>query len=121
MRKQNRRHTSRVRLESQEQNVIYELNVFRVLYGNADRCLDGRNLGVAELFSLLDARFDVAHAGQVLIELTLVLRTEAPLHGARVFEDEIEHRPFLLATALQIRQPLARRPGAKKPLKDQAR
>ena len=69
---------------------------------------------VAELLRLFDARLDLADAGQVLVELLLVVRVEPPLHGAGVFEDEVEDRTLLLPAALQVRLPLAGAPAPKR-------
>ena len=73
---------------------------------------DGRVLDLAEAFGLLDARLDFADAGQVLVELVLVAGVEPALHGARVFEDEIEDRPLLApGGACRFASALARRPS----------
>ena len=83
--------------------------------------LDARVADLAEPLGLLDPRLDLADAGQVLVELVLVLGVEPALHRAGVVEDEVEDRPLLLPAALQVRPPLAGRAGAEEPLEDQPR
>ncbi len=45
---------------------------------------------------LLDPRLDLANAGQVLVELGLVVRVEPPLQRLGVVEDEVEDRLLLV-------------------------
>ena len=112
----------RVGLERQHQHVEHELDVLRVARSGCPRGVStpgSRTL--AEPLGLLDARLDLADAGQVLVELLLVAAPSSPLHRAGVVEDEVEDRPLLLLAALagspaarraRRRRTAARRPAA---------
>ena len=84
-------------------------------------CLHGRIGRVFEPFGLLDPALDFANAGQVFVELLMVVLAELSFEAAGVVEHEIEDRPLLLAAERQVLAALARRPGAEKPLEDQPR
>ena len=76
---------------------------------------------VLELFGPFQPAFDFPDAGQVLIELLLIVAAELLLERAGVVEDEIEDRPLLLAAQLEVLAALARRAGAEEPLEHEPR
>ena len=113
------RDACRVGLECQYEQVVHQLDVLGVVGRNADRRIHGRVGDFAEAFHLFDPGFELANAGQVLVELVLVARLQATVHRAGLGENEVEDGPLLDAPALQIGVPLARRSAAEKALKDQ--
>ena len=76
---------------------------------------------VLELLGPFQPAFDFADAGQVLVELLLIVAAELLLERAGVVADEIEDRALLLAAQVEVLAALARRAGTEEPLEDQPR
>ena len=76
---------------------------------------------VLELFGPFQPAFDFPDAGEVFIELLLIVAAELLLERAGVVKDEIEDRALLLAAQVEVLAALARRTGAEEPLEHQAR
>ena len=116
------RDARRVGLERQDEHVVHELDVLRVVRRDARRRLDGRVVGLAEPLGLLDARLDLADAGQVLVELLRgPAASEPALHRAGVVEDEVED--WTAARGGGVAGSPARSPGgpgAEEPLEERA-
>ena len=110
-------HAGGIGLERQHHDVIHELDVLRVIGGDADGRFDHRVFGVAELLRLLDARFQFADAGQVLIQFGLVARTKAAFHGARILHHKIKDGTLFLPAALRIFHAFTGRTRAEEPFK----
>ena len=83
--------------------------------------IDRRVGGFAETFHLFNAGFELAYAGQVLVELFLVARLQPTMHRAGLGKDEVEHRPLFVAPAFEIGVSLARRSAAEETLENQPR
>ena len=109
---QQRSDAGRVGLERQHQHVVHELNVLGVVGRDAGGRLDGRVLRLAEPLRLLDAGFDFADAGEVLVEFLAVAGVEPLLHGPGVVQHEVEDRLVLLLPAFEVRR---RSPGLPSP------
>ena len=95
--------------------------MLRVIGGDAGGRGNQRVFGVATLFRPLDARFEFADAGQILIQFVPVAPAQALLHRLRVLKNKIKDGPFLLPAAAQIIRAFAVRTGAEEPLKNLAR
>ena len=121
VREQHRRHAGGVRLKRQHHDVVHELDVLRVIGGNAGGRGHHRIFHVAELLGLLDARLQFANAGQILVQLVLVARIEPAFHGAGVLHHEIQNGTLFLPAALRIGHAFAGRARAEQPFKNLAR
>ena len=109
-----------VGLKRQDQHVIHELNVLSPVLWNARRGIGAGILDRPKLLRLLNACLDFADAGEVLVELVLVVSVQPAVHAARLFHHEIEHRPLFLLAALQVLRALSGRAAAKEPLENHA-
>ena len=105
-----------VGLEGEQHQVVHDPNVFAVFDGDPGGCVHARILWQAEALGFLDADFEFAHAGEVLVEFLLIARAELGLHGAGVVADEVEDGPLLLLAREEQGVALAGGAGAKEPL-----
>ncbi len=109
-------HTGAVHLESEEHDVEHEAQVVlaarRDTGGGAaerDRFHTGLpalavGLGLTDFFGELDALLDLAHGGQVFVELLFVAAAELRFEAAGVFEHEVEDAFVALALAAIIKE-----------------
>ena len=64
------------------------------------RSVDPRIFHFVQPLGFLDAHFDLAHPGQILIELIPVVSLKTALHGPGIVEDKVQQGAFFgLATA----------------------
>ena len=90
-------------------------------WGMPEGVSHARVLGIAETLRLLDARFDLANARQILIQLVPIVTGQPPIHPSRFFQHEVQDGPLLLLPALHVRRAFTGRACAKQAFKDQAR
>ena len=111
-----------IRLKREHNQLEHKLDVFGVAGRNAGVDSGYQDLlRVPKLFSLLNARFNGAHAGEILVELVFVARGQPLLQPTRVFEHEIQHGPLLQPVAFRGFGALTGCSGAKEPLESEAR
>jgi len=60
----------------------------------------------------LNPIFNFTHAGQILVELLLIVAPKLPLHALRVVHDEIQNRSLLREALIELRW---RSPGLPEP------
>ena len=104
-----------VGLEGQDHHVEHELDVLpETCAGMPARRFHGGVRDVLELFGPFQPAFDFPDAGQVFVELLLIVAAELLLERTGVVEDEIEDRALLLAAELEVLAALAGAPAPKR-------
>lgn len=105
-----------VHLEGEEHDVEHEAQVVLAAGGDAGGGAAERDglhgglptlavgLGLADFFGELDALLDLAHGGQILVELLLVATAELRFEAAGVFEHEVEDAFVALAAAAVVKE-----------------
>src|ERR1700733_14912326 len=88
-------------LERQDHHVEHELDMLAERARDAGRSFDGWTGEVFELLGLFEPAFDLADAGQVLVELLLIVAAKLLLEREGVFTDEIKDRALLLSPKFQ--------------------
>ena len=76
---------------------------------------------LAKALSFLNAPLDFPHAGQVLIELLLIVAAKLALHGLRIVHDKIQNGALLHRALIEIALALARLARTKQAFKHKTR